>query len=192
MTLLTRDDLIGSLRELIIELRAEGEPVGLRVVGGAAIALRHFDRHTTADVDALHVRPGTDDAVTEAANRVADRRGWDHGWLNFKVTNTGSEPLYGRPTAWETVYDDGAIVIQIAGADTLLAMKLRANRPGRDTDDIRKLLAICEITTVEEADGFYAECYPGESLPGRAWTMVSSILHTPSTKPEPVDPLDLS
>lgn len=68
-----------------------------------------------------------------------------------------------------------------------LIIELRA-----DTDDIRKLLAICEITTVEEADGFYAECYPGESLPDRAWTMVSSILHTPSTKPEPVDPLDLS
>jgi hypothetical protein len=57
-----RDDLIGALRDLVRELRAAGEPVGLRLVGGAALALRYFERESTRDLDALHVRPGTDEA----------------------------------------------------------------------------------------------------------------------------------
>lgn len=40
-------------------------------------------------------------------------------------------------------------------------MKLRANRPGRDTRDIRMLLSLCEVTTLDEAEGFYEEFYPG-------------------------------
>lgn len=40
MTLLDRDDLIGALHDLVAELHAEGESVGLQIVGGAALALR--------------------------------------------------------------------------------------------------------------------------------------------------------
>lgn len=193
MALLDRDDLVGALRELVAELHAAGETAGLRVVGGAAIALRHFNRRSTADLDALHVRPGSDAAVAAAADRVGARRGWEAGWLNFAVTATGAEPLYGRATTWETVYDDGQVVIEVAGADTLLAMKLRAARPGRDTDDIRQLLALCEVRTIAEADAFYEEFYPGEALTGRAWRMVESILEeAPLMKPKALGPLDLS
>ena len=193
MTLLDRDDLVGALRDLVAELHAAGETAGLRIVGGAALALRHYDRRSTADLDALHVRPGSDAAVAEAAARVAVHRGWDAHWLNFEVTGTGAEPLYGRAATWETVYDDGQVVIEVAGADTLLAMKLRSNRPGRDTEDIRQLLAICDIHTVEDADAFFSEFYPGEGLPDRAWRMVEAILkHGALIKPKPVPPPDLS
>jgi hypothetical protein len=70
---LDRDDTIAGLRELIAELRAAGEVAGIRLVGGAALSLRYFDRGTTQDLDTLHVRPGTDEAVAAAAARVADR-----------------------------------------------------------------------------------------------------------------------
>lgn len=85
-------------------------------------------------------------------------------------------PEYGRPVRWESIYDDGLVTIEVAPADALLAMKLRANRPGRDTDDIRKLLAICGIETVEAADALFGEFYPGDSLSERAWGMVERIL----------------
>ncbi len=55
-------------------------------------------------------------------------------------------------------------------------MKLKANRPGRDTDDIRQLLAVCDIESVEAADELYAEYFPGDSLTDRAWGMVERIL----------------
>src|ERR1019366_10725061 len=113
-------------------------------------------------------------------------------WLNFEVTKTAAEPQWGKAVEWETIFDEDGIVIQVASAEALLVMKLRANRPGRDTDDIRHLLALCNIVSVEAADGLYEEYYPGESLPDRAWDMVVRILSGgPLTKPDPPGPVEL-
>lgn len=193
MALFDRNDLIGALRDLVSELRAAGEPVGLRLVGGGALALRHFERASTRDLDAFHVRPGTDEAVASAARAVAQRRGWDEDWLNFEVTKTAAEPQWGKEVEWETIFDEDNIVIQVASAEALLVMKLRANRPGRDTDDIRQLLALCNIDAVQSADELYEEYYPGESLPDRAWDMVVRILSGgPLTKPDRLGRVELS
>jgi len=56
---LERDDLIDGLREIVAELRANGEHVGIRIVGGAALSLRYFDRASTVDIDAAihHILP---------------------------------------------------------------------------------------------------------------------------------------
>lgn len=61
------------------------------------------------------------------------------------------------------------MTIEVAPADALLAMKLKASRPGRDTDDIRQLLAICGIDSAEAADALSTEFFPGDSLTDRAW-----------------------
>jgi hypothetical protein len=47
-------------------------------------------------------------------------------------------------------------------------MKLRANRPGRDTDDLRQLLRLCDITSSEEAERLNEGFYPGGALADRA------------------------
>jgi len=176
MTALDRDDIVLGLRELIAELHGAGEVAGLRLVGGAALALRYFDRGTTQDLDALHVRPGSDETVAAAAARVAARRSWDPRWLNFEVTRADALPSLGRAVEWHTLYDRDGIVVQVASAEALLAMKLRANRPGRDTRDIRMLLGICGIADPAEAEALYEEFYPGDALPARAVRMVEAIL----------------
>ncbi|MEH6780476.1 MAG: hypothetical protein V7618_02805 [Rhodoglobus sp.] len=190
-TTLDRDDIITGLRELITELRAEGEVAGIRLVGGAALSLRYFDRGTTQDLDSLHVRPGSDAAVASAAARVAQRHDWDPTWLNFEVTKADALPTLGRAVEWDTIYDRDDIVIQVASKEALLAMKLRANRPGRDTRDIRLLLSLCEISSLDDADELYEDFYPGDSLDPRAVAMVTAILadgksHTPE-RPKPID-----
>lgn len=48
-----RDDLIGGIRELVVALREAGEPAGIRIIGGAALSLRYFERRTTEDIDAV-------------------------------------------------------------------------------------------------------------------------------------------
>lgn len=68
---LGRSDILDGLRDLIAELHAAGEVAGIRLVGGAALVLRYFDRRTTADLDSLHVDPGNDAAVLTAARKVA-------------------------------------------------------------------------------------------------------------------------
>lgn len=190
-TTLDRDDIITGLRELITELRAEGEVAGIRLVGGAALSLRYFDRGTTQDLDSLHVRPGSDAAVASAAARVAERHDWDPTWLNFEVTKADALPTLGRAVEWDTIYDRDDIVIQVASKEALLAMKLRANRPGRDTRDIRLLLSLCEISSLDDADELYEDFYPGDSLDPRAVSMVTAILadgksHTP-VRPKPIN-----
>lgn len=83
-------------------------------------------------------------------------------------------------------------MIEVAGAETLLAMKLRANRPGRDTDDIRRLLVLCDISTIDEADSFFSDFYPGDSLSDRAWRMVTAILDGEDPdEPAPMEPVEL-
>ena len=52
MTLFDRDDLDFGLRQLVARLRSSGARSGLRIVGGAALALRYFDRESTVDIDA--------------------------------------------------------------------------------------------------------------------------------------------
>ena len=191
-TTLNRDDIIAGLRELIAELRTAGEVAGIRLVGGAARSLRYFDRGTTQDLDSLHVRPGSDGAVAAAAARVAQRHDWDLAWLNFEVTNADALPTLGRAVEWDTIHNRDDIVIQVASKEALLAMKLRANRPGRDTRDIRMLLSLCAIGSLDTAEDFYEEFYPGDSLDPRAGTIVSAILSEGALQiPAPLGPINL-
>jgi hypothetical protein len=189
---LDRDDIITGLRELIAELRAADQVAGIRLVGGAALALRYFDRGTTQDLDSLHVRPGSDEAVAAAAARVARRHDWDPVWLNFEVTKADALPTLGRAVEWESIYDQDDIVIQVASKEALLAMKLRANRPGRDTRDIRFLFGLCHITTLDEAEELYEDFYPGDSLAPRAVSIVTAIFADGRLQaPEPLEPVAL-
>ena len=48
-------------------------------------------------------------------------------------------------SSWDPIYDHDNIVIQIASKEALLAIMLRANRPGRDTSDIRLLLRLVRM-----------------------------------------------
>ncbi|WAB84731.1 hypothetical protein OVN20_03965 [Microcella daejeonensis] len=188
-TALGREEIAVALRELAAELRAAGEIAGIRLVGGAALALRYFDRGTTQDLDVLHARPGNDAAVLAAASRVAARRDWSPDWLSFAVTTADALPTMGRAVEWHTVYDDGeGIVMQVACKEALLAMKLRANRPGRDTRDIRLLLALCAIHDRHDAEVLYEDFYPGDALSDRALSIVDAIFADGALEPPPALP----
>lgn len=187
MTRFERDDLVVGLRQLVAKLSETGERSGVRIVGGAALALRYFDRESTVDIDAHPIGPAG--RVLAAAREIAEANGWPDDWLNNQAA--GFIPEYGRrATVWETLYDDGHVAIQVASADAMLAMKLRANRPGRDDTDIAKLMVICGVHTVEAAEELYEDFYSAELLPDRAVRMVTRILEiglppTPEPPPAP-------
>ena len=192
-TTLGRQDILDGLRALITELRASRQIAGIRIVGGAALALRYFDRGTTQDLDSFHIDRGSNAQVAAAAAKVAQSRGWDPGWLNFDVEKADALPTFGRRLVeWETIYDHDGIVIQVAAKEAMLAMKLRANRPGRDTNDIRQLLRLCDVRTLDEAEELYEDFYPGDALSDRAVKMVAAILDAglPDEVPSP-GPIEL-
>ena len=165
---LDRDDLIDGLRQVVHLLHERHEPGGIRIVGGAALSLRYFDRGTTDDIDAKIHPSGP---ALQAVADVAATNGWPEDWFNTKA-----EMFIPIATAeWEPLYDDGNVGIWVASAGTLLAMKLRASRPARDTDDIAKLLVICGVRSAAAALEHYEQFYPGETLEPKADRMLDAI-----------------
>ena len=69
-------------------------------------------------------------------------------------------------------------------------MKLRANRPGRDVNDIRALLALVGITNVATAETLYESFYPGDVLSDRAIRILENLFaeEGPPTIKVPLDP----
>lgn len=180
---LDRDDLVDGLRELIREAHAQGlSGVTIRIVGGAALRLAHFDRDTTVDIDA-QISPL--DQLQPIIDRMATSRGWPADWLNNNAVMF--LPSWGRGVDWQTVFDDGDVSIAVAPIDALLAMKLLASRPGRDTPDITKLLALNEITTIRAAEALFEAFYPGDALPEKAIRLLGKIFEI-GLPPKPSSP----
>lgn len=98
--LFSRDDLISALRELVAALPNHDGVFTIRIVGGAALALRFFERTLTRDIDAVSVRPSDDQAIRESALIVAHARGWPEDWLNFEVMKADAVPQLGKAISW--------------------------------------------------------------------------------------------
>lgn len=128
-----------------------------------------LDRRTTEDIDAKVHPPGT---ALGIATEVAAAHGWPTDWLNTKADHF--IPI-ATDVGWESLYDDGEVSVWVASAPALLAMKLRASRPGRDDDDIANLLAICGVVDADAASDVYEAYYPGEVLPDKAERMLVAI-----------------
>jgi len=168
---LDRQDLIDGLLEVVRAAHANGiTGVSIRIVGGAALRLAHFDRDTTADIDA-QIEPM--DQLMPIIEGIARGRGWPNDWLNNKAVMF--IPTWGQAVEWESILDDANVSIAIAPLDALLAMKLNAARPGRDTDDIAKLLALNDIDSVATAENLFESFYPGDALPERTVKLLERI-----------------
>jgi hypothetical protein len=165
------------------KLRKRGEPAGIRIVGGAALSLRYFERRATDDIDAK-VHPA--EPTMTAAAEVAEENGWPHDWLNSNATQF----LPFARDEWEPLYDSKTVSIWVASAPMLLVMKLKASRPGRDDDDIANLLTLCDVNSIDEAEELYELYYPGEILEPKAHVMLTAIFtqgmpDVPETPPQP-------
>ncbi|ROQ58877.1 hypothetical protein EDF36_2329 [Rathayibacter sp. PhB152] len=156
MDQLSREDIVEGLSDVVEILARSQRPAGIRIVGGAAIAFWFGDRRLTDDVDA-RLTPAED--VLAAAETVGRSRGWPSRWLNPDASIFF--PDYGETVEWTTIHSADEVVVEIASTRALLAMKLRASRPGRDDDDIARLLALHAIDSIEEAEELH------RALPGR-------------------------
>jgi hypothetical protein len=156
--------------------------VSIRIVGGAALRLAHFERATTADIDA-QIEPLIE--ITPIVEQIALGRGWPADWLNNQAV--GFIPAWGQAVDWEPIFDDSNVSISVAPIDALLAMKLNAARPGRDTDDIAQRIALNEIDNVAAAEDLFERFYPGDALPARTITLLQRIIDI-GLPPKPITP----
>ena len=183
---LDRQDLIDGLREVVRRAHAQGvRGVSIKIVGGAALRLAHFDRETTADIDAQITPLAT---ITPIVAAIARDRGWQADWLNDQAAMF--IPSLGRSVEWQSLLDDTNVSIAVAPIDALLAMKLHAARPGRDFEDIANLLALNDIVDLESAEELYESFYPGDALPDRTIVVLERMIAEgpppkPTTPPPP-------
>jgi hypothetical protein len=174
------------LRELVRRTHEQGiKGVSIRIVGGAALRLAYFERATTADIDA-QIEPIAQ--ITPIIEQIARDHGWPTDWLNNEAV--GFIPAWGQTVEWASIFDDEDVSISVAPIDALLAMKLNAARPGRDTDDIAKLLALNSISSVEGAEAIFESFYPGDALPSRTIALLQRVFDTglPPRPRRPVSP----
>lgn len=167
---LTPHDVDTLLRELARRLHESDTTVGIRIVGGAAIALMNDQRGTTRDIDAA-LHPA--DVVKAASVDIAQAHGLPLDWLNDAalayIPPVGAED-------WIDVVREGNVTISIGSPQMLLAMKLYANRGRRDADDIDYLLGVCGVTTVQDAQEIYERYHAQDVLADAAVTRIEHWL----------------
>lgn len=173
MATFTTEQLIQAIDLLVEDLRTQNEPVRIRIVGGAAVALQYDDRRTaTRDIDALDAHP--EDVVMRSVERLADLHGWPPDWLNTKVRMFQPDPDHPEP-AWSVIRDVDSVVVEVGRPELLLAMKLHAARGRRDFEDIEVLVAACGVNTAEEAAALFAEYYSAEPLKEKARALLDDL-----------------
>lgn len=184
--LLSRDDLIRGIKELAVRANTKGIAADIYVVGGAALALKYFDRDSTVDVDA---RARQWDLLQPIVEEIAKDFDWAPNWFNVKAALL--VPTLGKDAEWILIHSNGEINVFVASAEVLLMMKLAASRRGRDYRDAELLMATTGITNLQELEDLFSTYFPGDVLPSKALRMLEEILSRdislpPTPPPEPV------
>lgn len=169
---LDADDIRRLFTELAAELDSHGVRGELFLVGGAAIALCFDDRRSTRDLDGVFA-PTSE--VRTAAARVAEREGLDPDWLNDAVKGF----LPGPDAAATRYFEAPGLLVDVASAEYLLAMKLFSSRVESDADDIRLLYDAVGFRTVEQGLALVERSYPGRSIAARVQFLLEEILDSP-------------
>jgi len=173
--MLSRDDIVGLLGELAVELDARGSHGDLFLVGGAAMALAYGTRRTTRDLDAIFEPK---QIIYEIAKWLADRHGLPADWLNDGVKGF----LPGPDPDATVLFDRPGLSVRIASPRYLFAMKMLAARVERDEDDIRMLYRLCGFGSVEEALDHVQRVYPYQPVPPKAQYLLQELFPPASEK----------
>ncbi|MDH4147262.1 MAG: DUF6036 family nucleotidyltransferase [Acidimicrobiia bacterium] len=166
-----RDEILELLHELGAHLAERGLRGELFLVGGAAMALAYSTRRSTADLDAVF-EPKAE--IYAAAAAIASARSLPATWLNDAVKSF----LPGTDPNARVLFDTPGLRVTIASPRYLLAMKLLASRVERDEDDLRLLLTLTGITTVDQALDLVTDLYGNRPVEARVQYLVAALLDT--------------
>lgn len=104
-----RQDIIDALTALITELKSTNTKASFRIVGGAALALRYFERPATTDIDALGFREFEEGRITAAISNVARKNNLPENWLNTEVSKIDAIPVVGKVVEWVSVFQEHGV-----------------------------------------------------------------------------------
>jgi hypothetical protein len=102
---------------------------------------------------------------------MATQRDLPADWLNDAAL--AYIPLVGVDDGHE-IFRVGDVSVCVGSVQMLLAMKLRANRGRRDTEDIEYLLQRCDVTCLDDAQEIYERYHAQEVLTDSAAARVQA------------------
>jgi hypothetical protein len=137
------------------------------------VALQVGREAVTSDIDALYA---SSPEVKAAVERIAEARNWPPTWLNDAVKLYVS---HHTDADWTIQTEEEGVVILVARPELLLAMKLRAGRGRRDSDDIDRLLDACRISSVGDAVELFDCYYPRDEIAAPAMFQLEERFSSP-------------
>lgn len=153
---LNAEQIRALLRELGRRLHAKGVHGDIKLVGGAALILQGIGNRPTADIDASYADKAAVDAlVTEMAAEFDLAPEW---------LNSNAAAFVPDKATWVELEHLDGLTIQAADTETLLAMKIAAERD-KDTLDIARLLRRLNITNANDAVDLAYNKYGEDSIP---------------------------
>lgn len=153
---LTGDRILALLHELAKRLAARGIHGDIKLVGGAALILQGVGNRPTADIDASY-------AEKTSVNSIVADMAKDYD-LAIDWLNSNASAFIPENAIWVTLEELDGLTIQAADDETLLAMKIAAERD-KDTLDIARLLRKLNITNADDAVDLAFNKYGEDSIP---------------------------
>jgi hypothetical protein len=153
---LTADQIRALLHELGRRLQACGNHGDIKLVGGAALILQGIGNRPTADIDASYADPTS---VNTIVTEMAADYDLAPDWLN-----SNAAAFVPANATWVELEQLDGLTIQAADTETLLAMKIAAERD-KDTLDIARLLRKLNITNANDAVDLAYDKYGDHSIP---------------------------
>jgi hypothetical protein len=134
-------------------------------------------RPSTRDVDAVFKRRNE---VFKAAAQVARERGLPDVWLN-----DASKRFIGRADRRPLpILDLPGLRLMAGSPEYLLAWKILADRHDRDRQDLRSLIRMLNLRSVEEAERAFYEVYPNHKMAADTRArLVETFLQEKANKP---------
>ena len=166
-----KDQIIPLLKELEKLLGAKGIEGEIFMVGGAVMSLVYNNRQTTKDIDAIFAPK---QEIFEAIEIIAQKHNLPIDWLNdgvkgFIVPEGKFEEYLRLPN----------LKIMVGSAEYLFAMKClscRTRADDRDIRDIKKLVEVLNISSVEDAVLIITKFYPEHLFQAKTRFVLDDII----------------
>lgn len=175
----SKEVLVNALKRMSEIAEAEGIQLQLCVFGGAAMMLAYDARDVTKDVDAILLPR---EAGQRIASRVATELNLSDDWLNEEVGMFLSHALEAKTIELDIPEISRAgLKITRPTAKYLLALKVNACRKQigsykGDAEDIKVLLRITKVESVEEIEGIVNRFFPDTVIPVEDRLFLKAIL----------------
>lgn len=144
------------LQELGRRLQERGIHGDIKLVGGAALILQGIGNRPTADIDASYAdKTAVDAVVTDMATDYDLAPDW---------LNSNAAAFLPENAGWVELEHLDGLTIQAADTETLLAMKIAAERD-KDILDIARLLRRLNISNASDAVDLAYNKYGEHSIP---------------------------